>query len=122
MNCPFMYCDEPPNEKGWRRHCCPRCGIRTGHSPYPPEKHRCNCRIPGWGDWLAYLLLIGPGIDKERTTSFLRWLYRQPTIKCACDKRQEQLNRFGWKMALAGRWLIGQAKSFFRKRAPRSER
>jgi hypothetical protein len=105
------------DDRGWRRVKCKRCGMITGRTPHTFDRIKSECRVPGWGDWLAHFLATWTGITKENTAATLR---RFGLIKqaqwCGCQQRQEAVNSLGQWVEMA----IAKAVSFFRKREPPS--
>ena len=115
MKCKWQEIEEP-DERGWRRVRCVRCGLTTGKTPHTFDKINSQCAIPGWGDWVAHWIITWLGIDKGAIAQKLG-LTR---VGCGCEQRQEIINEAGWQVQVLLGWAKEKAGSFFRKREPPS--
>lgn len=70
---------------------CTRCGYVTVPILNRGQSITRICGLPGWGDRLAYLLVVYFGLTKERVSKLLG-------RRCHCGKRQEALNDLGAKL------------------------
>lgn len=131
MNCVFVEIEgEVPDARGWRRVVCTLCQRPTQLQPNTPDRVIRMCKFgavdqipaayrPGLGDRLKMLLeRLGITRDLFRTEvghyvvvggMHCRLERVTETQECACEWRQEALNRFGiWVAHHAGRlfhWL-----------------
>lgn len=86
MRCDFQPITDPA-DSGQRRYKCARCGQETAPTPFGPDRIHATCRIPGWGDYVAYYIAWCTGITKA---DMKRWFGG-----CKCQERQEKLNTWG---------------------------
>lgn len=116
MKCDWTNAAEP-DERGWRRVRCLRCGQVSGKTPHPFEKIHAMCTAwPRWhelGYW-ASLLLEVVGLSKQRW-GWLWWKigFAEP---CGCGNREKWLNSLPGKLAMLWRSIRGSL--FARERQP----
>jgi hypothetical protein len=88
--CP-MRCDFEPtgemDEQGWQKWKCSRCERLTGFTPHDAARIHATCRVPGWGDYVAWGISRYLGITKDDVKKWVGW--------CPCEQNQNLLNRLG---------------------------
>ncbi len=96
MNCTWEEHDLP-DDKGWRKVRCTRCGFITGKTPHEHDRIFRECNKMGLGDYAAFGLAAF-GITKERV-AWVRGMFGG-TGCGGCPERQEALNEAGKKIGL----------------------
>lgn len=86
MRCTFEETGEV-DERGWKKWKCARCERPTSWTPDNAANIYALCRIPGWGDYVAWGISFYLGITKDDVKKWMGW--------CPCDRNQDLLNRLG---------------------------
>lgn len=91
MKCDFVF-DSEPDDRGWRKMRCQRCGFLTSGTPHPPDKVHRICNVMGIGD------VVAAGLELTGIGPAYRWIRGG---KCGgCQQRQATLNELGKKVGL----------------------
>lgn len=108
MNCDWTEHTEP-DERGWRKVRCLRCGLVTGKTPHDYDHITCHCLAwPRWhefGNWVE-TILSALWITKDRVGHWKWRLGLQEPGGCStCAEYQAWLNSFGGRIVTGWRWL-----------------